>query len=410
MTRKYLFICFLVTLSISLFGTQKIVLTVDAGMYPRKDCVVSADISELPAAGQTTWLLYETTGIKKQISSQVIQKEGKTILSWILDGATKPGEKRTFSLEEGKPNREETAMKVVDNQEALILKRNGKNILEYKYTFTEAPAGADKAYGRSGYIHPAYSPSGNILTTIQPKGHYHHYGIWNPWTRVEYKSNIYDLWNLGDKQGTVKARDIHQIYEGDVIAGYTAGLDHYIFTPAGEQIIMDETWGITAYNVPDGFLWDFDSSLRPITDEKITIKEYRYGGFCLRGAEEWSKDNSIIVTSEGVSRQQVDGSTARWVYVTGQIGNGRSGVLFLGHPENYNHPEPLRVWDEDANGGKSNIFINIAPTKYTDWELFPGQEYELKYRVLTYDGEMSAEWANELWNDFAFPPTVQVGY
>ena len=43
-----------------------------------------------------------------------------------------------------------------------------------------------------------------------------------------------------------------------------------------------------------------------------------------------------------------------------------------------------------------------------DWELKPGEHYKLRYRVLSYDGEMDKERADRLWNDFAYPPKVTV--
>jgi len=66
----------------------------------------------------------------------------------------------------------------------------------------------------------------------------------------------------------------------------------------------------------------------------------------------------------------------------------------------------LRIWDENANDGRGDAFINFAPTKNKDWELKAGEDYLLRYRVLAYEGEMTAEKANRLWNDFAYPPTV----
>ena len=113
-----------------------------------------------------------------------------------------------------------------------------------------------------------------------------------------------------------------------------------------------------------------------------------------------------MFTSEGKTRQQIDGTNARWIYITGDTKTGRSGLLFMGHPDNYNAPEPLRIWDENANGGRGDAFINFAPTKNKDWELKPDNHYLLKYRVLSYEGEMTKEKADRLWNDFAYPPVI----
>jgi hypothetical protein len=339
-----------------------------------------------------------------------VAEDGKAPrLYWILDGETRAGSTRTFVAEKAKRNPAEPApMEVEDNQKALILKKEGKCILQYNYAHTEPPAGVNRSYGRSGFIHPACSPAGNVLTTIQPKDHYHHYGIWNPWTRMEYDGKTYDLWNLADKQGAVKAGDIEGTYAGDVFAGCTASLDHCIFTPDGEKTIMNERWKIKAWNVPGGFLWDFESHLRPSTPLPILLKEYRYAGFGYRATEEWTKDNCEMLSSEGKTRQQIDGSTGRWIYITGATATGRSGLLFMGHPENYNHPEPLYIWDEKANGGRGDAFINFAPTKNKDWTLLPGEHYRLRYRILSYEGEMTAVTADRLWNEFAHPPVVEV--
>ncbi|RHO74663.1 hypothetical protein DW083_02895 [Parabacteroides sp. AF48-14] len=83
-------------------------------------------------------------------------------------------------------------------------------------------------------------------------------------------------------------------------------------------------------------------------------------------------------------------------------------VCCFRHPENYNAPEPLRIWDENANGGRGDAFVNFAPTKNKDWKLMPGEHYKLCYRIFSYDGEMTRERADRLWNDFAYPPKVTI--
>jgi hypothetical protein len=80
----------------------------------------------------------------------------------------------------------------------------------------------------------------------------------------------------------------------------------------------------------------------------------------------------------------------------------------MGHPENYSFPEPLRIWDQNANGGRGDTFINFAPTKNRNWELLPNELYILKYRVLAFEGNMTAEQADRLWNDFACPPETVI--
>ncbi|MDR0725256.1 MAG: PmoA family protein [Prevotellaceae bacterium] len=411
MNRKVLF--FVMTyMVLSFSGTaRKITITVQSGNHERENCVVSADVSRLKLSASSVVFLYEQTpdGLAETPSQLYYVQEDKPVLFWILSGKTPAGTARTFIAKSKKTKPATASMRIEDTQKSLVLKKNGQSVLQYNYAHLDPPPGVDKAYGRTGgYIHPAYSPEGNVLTNIQPRDHYHHFGIWNPWTRVLYDGKRYDLWNIGDKQGTVRARSIENISEGSVFSGFTALLDHYIFNKETEKVIMNEYWKVKTWNVPDGFLWDFESHLMPSTSLPILLEAYRYAGFGWRGTPEWTKENCEMLTSEGKTRPEIDGTNARWIYVTGATRTGRSGLLFMGHPDNYSFPEPLRIWDQNANGERGDAFINFAPTKNRNWELLPNKHYVLKYRVLTFEGNMTPEQANRLWNDFASPPSVSI--
>ncbi|MDR2388694.1 MAG: PmoA family protein [Tannerellaceae bacterium] len=396
--------------------TREISLTLQAGETNRTDCVVSADISALKPTASSVITLYEWIDqgkTRQELPSQYAPEEGEPpTLYWILNGETPAGSVRRFvavikELPPGTAPDRKQAMDLVDTQKTLRLTKAGQAVLEYHYAHLDAPQGVDPAFGRSGFIHPAYSPAGHVLTQIQPQDHRHHFGIWNPWTRLIYEGQSYDLWNLGDKTGSVRARSIDQIFRGDVFCGYTATLEHYILKPQEEeQKVLNESWKVKAWNVPEGFLWDFESHLFPSTPQPVLLQAYRYAGFGYRARAEWTKDNCEMYTSEGKTRPHIDGTTARWIYITGDTPGGRSGLLFMGHPNNYNAPEPLRIWDENANGGRGDAFINFAPTKNKDWELQPGGHYILKYRILAYEGEMTPEQADRLWQDFAHSPKV----
>jgi hypothetical protein len=406
-TSLAIFLCLLfLTLSVYAQSINDVKLIVEAGRYDRKNCVVSTSVLNFSSEQVT---LFEEVGRKKVKVDCQLQREGdKTTLYWILKGDTPAGSIRSFILKSAKKKKNENLMVVDESNGILVLKANEQPILQYNSQIIYPPKGVDSAFKRSGFVHPVYSPSGNVLTNIQPKDHYHHYGMWNPWTRVEYAGKMYDLWNLGDKRGTVKFNKVLDKQQGDVFASFKVRQDHYIMSPSGEKQIMDESCSITAYNIGDDFLWDFKSTLHPNTSLPVILKAYRYAGFSFRATADWKKENCEMFTSEGNKRQEIDGKNARWIYLTGQCPSGRSGILFLGHPENHNAPEPLRIWDENANYGRGDAFVNFAPTKNEDWALEPDQNYSLRYRMITYDGEMTQERANRLWDEFAYPPTVQI--
>lgn len=291
-------------------------------------------------------------------------------------------------------------MNVIDDGDNVIIRSGEKPVLAYKYTVTEAPEGVSGLFARSGYIHPAYTPSGFVFTRIQPEDHRHHYGIWNPWTKVEYDGNVYDLWNLGDSLGTVRAAGVPETFSDGKTAGFKAKLEHIAFTPGSETKILDETWTVKACDTDCAYVWDFESTLTPSTDKTVTIKAYRYQGFSCRCTEEWTNENCTMVTSEGIERPEIDQSRANWIYTNGANGDQMAGFMFMSDPANYDSPEQLRIWDQNSNGGRGDAYVCFCPAKSVDWVLVPGKSYTLRYRVVAYDGEMTPERASVLWEEY----------
>jgi len=297
------------------------------------------------------------------------------------------------------------------DQKSIIITNAGKNVLQYNYGIHYPPTGVDSAFKRSGFIHPLWSPSGNILTRINAPDHYHHMGLWNPWTHVLFEGKEIDFWNLGDKKGTVRFSHFISKNNGAIYAGFRALQQHIAFnipSPGMDKTALDEVWDIKVYNTGENvYLIDFTSSLNCATDSAVILKEYRYGGFGFRATEDWNNNNSTVLTSEGKNRKGADASTARWCMIDGDMQNGHSGIVFMGYPSNYNYPEPMRVWPEDANK-RGDVFFSFSPTRNKDWDLHPGQSYVLKYRMLVFDGKITTEQAEEAWESFANPPEITI--
>ncbi len=303
----------------------------------------------------------------------------------------------------GQVSRQGKPYSVAKGTDEVVLKNpEGKPLLTYRYTVKVPPEGVDSAYGRAGYIHPLQTLSGKVLTSIQPADHYHHYGLWNPWTHVEYKGKLYDLWNIGDKKGTVRFVEFADLFYNEKEAGFEAVHDHVIFDGNSETVIIRENWRIAVSQLDaNRYVCDIHSTLTPATDTDVILKEYRYAGLGFRATPEWTNTNSDVLTSSGKSRKNADGSLERWAIVSGQLGNGKGGILFLSHSDNYNFPEPIRVWPEDANGGRGDQFFNFSPTKNMDWILEAGTTYTLQYRLVIFDGTLSADEAEQIWQSFA---------
>jgi hypothetical protein len=113
------------------------------------------------------------------------------------------------------------------------------------------------------------------------------------------------------------------------------------------------------------------------------------------------------LTSEGKTRKDADGSTARWCIVEGTVDADHAGVVMMSYPTNYNHPEPLRIWPENQYD-RGDMFANFSPTKNKDWLLKQGRDYTLKYRLLVFNGNMTKEKAERAWQNFSEPLSIAV--
>lgn len=284
-------------------------------------------------------------------------------------------------------------------EKALEIQIAGKPVLTYQYETVYPPAGVDSAYQRSGFIHPLKTLNGHVLTRIQPEDHYHHYGIWNPWTHVLYEGDTLDFWNLVKKEGTVRFAKFENIREN---AGEFKVLhEHVVLKDGKEKVALNEFQTIKVSCPGENYyLVDFTFDYACATDSPFKILEYRYGGFGWRATEEWHKGNSGILTSEGKTRVDADSTPARWCIVQGALGNDYGGVVMMSHPRNYNHPEPLRIWPVNTED-RGDVFANISPTKNKDWLIESGNTYRLKYRLAVFDGKIPAEQAEQLWDEYA---------
>jgi len=148
--------------------------------------------------------------------------------------------------------------------------------------------------------------------------------------------------------------------------------------------------------------------LNPTEKADVILKEYRYAGLGFRATEQWTNKNSEVRTSSGKTWKEADGSLERWAIVSGDLGGSTGGILFMSFPQNYNFPEPIRVWPIDGNGGRGDQFFNFSPTKNKDWMLQAGKSYTLTYRLLVFDGTLSTDEAESIWQSFAHPPQVRV--
>ena len=371
---------------------------------------VSVNLDEITYLADSLLSIYEVKASTRTAIPFQIEEGKERRLYWTVTGGTSAGEKHVYELEK-KQVKQPVWISATKREGALVIHQGKRDLLSYFFTTVYPPAGIDSAYRRSGFIHPLWSPHGQVLTRIQPRDHYHHYGIWNPWTHVLYEGEVIDFWNINSRQGTVRFANFESIVDGSVYSEFEALHEHIVFKKDGAvKVAMNELHSarvICPRNSQDYFYVDFYFKMNCSDQSPVTLLEYRYAGLGWRTTGKWDNKNSMVLTSEGKTRKDADGSKARWCIVQGVIDDDYAGVVMMSFPTNYNYPEPLRIWPENQNG-RGDMFANFCPTKDMDWSLMPGNDYVLKYRFLVFNGKTDGEKAESAWYYFANPPEIKI--
>lgn len=389
-----------------------LVITVEAGKTDRIDTPVSISLDKLSLSAKgvrlNEWNIPHDDGAGGPVNIERIPTPCQIDpgppkrLCWILSGKTPAGGTRTFMLTSGKGAKAED-VKVVRDAKVLDISIGKAKVLRYNHAVVPAPKGTDPKYRRGAFIHPLWSPDGQVLTQIHPKDHYHHLGLWHPWTNSKFEGKKVDFWNLRGGQGTVRFAKFLSTASGPVFGQFTALQEHVVLNAAGgPKIALNDKFSVRAWKLnarPDGFLLDFVSTQRCASDSPLELAKYRYGGFGFRGNAQWNYKNSNYLTSEGKKRKDGHATRARWCIIHGRAKEGPAGVIFMSHPANHAHPEPMRIWNDNPK-----IFFNFCPIQKAAWTLKPGNDYVFRYRAYAFKGTVTAKDAERLWQDFAHPP------
>jgi len=284
--------------------------------------------------------------------------------------------------------------------EKVAIPVDGQELIFYQAAPLSEPVGGEDFKG-SNFIHPLKTPSGFTVTDSEPKDHPHHFGLWWPWKYIESGDRKVLCWELQKGEGIVQATGNKKIKNGLLTESV------YIDRKAedGPRTLLNESTRITASNIIDqparGYFLDLTITHTVNGTGPVTVSKYRYSGLGFRGTDAWHKDTSTILTSEGNDRADANFQRARWIRIEGTNGNnGTAGILLMGHPDNYNHPEKLRTWNEQHKG---HIFVNFNPVMDEPWVLEPGNAYTRRYRAFIYDGTITPQESESLWKNYANP-------
>ena len=412
MLRNALIVSLLLPLALQAAGepAQRLaVLTVETGTTDRVDTPVGVALPAQINAFRQMRLVENTASGQVPVPAQVEQGEVRK-LWWILAGKTPAGLKRTYELLRGTPVFDTPVALTLTGQNLDVSVR-GAPLFSYRHAHVPPPEKANPAYIRSGYINPLFSPAGQLLTEDFPGDHYHHKGIWMPWTNTTFKGHKVDFWNLRDKLGTVQYAGFQCMESGPVYGRFCVKHEHVDITlPNGGTVVLDEVWDVRVWAVggrEGGYwLWDLTSSQTCVADSPLHLKAYHYGGIGYRGPKEWRDDNYQVLTSNGHTKANGHLKFAKWCAHSGAVKEKPATVVLMCHPSNErfaappNEGEPMRIW---PSGG---CFFNFVPIQKEPMDLKPGETHIFRYRWFIHQGGIDRERSERTWQDFGAPPVA----
>ena len=379
-------------------------LTVDSGDRARADAPITVELPDAKLASPLH--LVEIKADQRIPVPAQLDPSTPPRLSFILSGQTPANTKRIFEVVPGLLAAEQGVEAAKDDR-ILDIRIGQSTVLRYNHAIVDPPAGQSPLFKRSGFIHPLNSPGGTTLTEIHPADHIHHLGAWNAWVMTEFEGQKVDFWNIKDGTGTVRFSKFDAVTSGPVFGGFKAALEHVnLNAPGGEKVALNELLDVRVWNVggpkKGGWIIDWTSTQTCASASPLIMPKYRYGGFGFRATAAWKGSASELLTSEGKTRTNSHGTRSRWCLIQGTTEAAPAGIVFMSHPQNHEHPEPMRTWPEANN----HQFFNYCPIQQNDWKLEPGKTYTFRYRMYAYDGKASKDEAERVWQDFGNPPKV----
>lgn len=220
--------------------------------------------------------------------------------------------------------------------EKIEVSRGAKTLLTYQFATVPVPEplkGKKYAEPRSNYLHPLYSPDGEVLTRDFPNDHPHHRGVYWAWPEVYYKGQKKDLHAL---QG-VFARPV-KVAKPVKAIGTSPGIEaENVWKWNDDEEIVREHAIIRVSGAPGGgYFVDFELSFRAMVDGvSIARRGQRlYGGLNLRTT--LSGEQKIIEHTDP------NGATPRrsFAQIAGIPAGGKkhAAIAILQHADNPRYP------------------------------------------------------------------------
>lgn len=387
------------------FADSALRLIVETGSAARSDCPVTVSLPKDVARVARNWQLFEVRDSGSHpIPCQFLGDES-TVVAWILAGETPAKTVRTFELRPAATDASSPARISARRDDRTIDVQFGERpVLRYHVARVDPPPDIDSKYGRSGHIHPLWTPQGLVVTDEFPPDHPHQDGVFLAYVKTEFEGRSPDFWNLLGGTGFVRCAEVRNTFDGPICAGFRVRHEHVDNAIPGGKVALSEEWDVTVWRPSGGargYRFDVTSRIVAASESPLLIKEFHYGGMAFRGARAWAGDQALFTTADGKSREAGNHARVPWVDLSGPIGEGTAGVTVFTDSANFRFPEPVRLHP-------TMPYFVFTPAVLGDWSIVPGKPHFSRYHYHVHDGGLVKDDAERLWRDISDPPRVAV--
>jgi hypothetical protein len=271
---------------------------------------------------------------------------------------------------------------------------SGRPVFRYNFGTVPVPPGLAANYARGDYLHPVFSPQGQVLTDDYTKDHPHHRGISWSWPVTRWKDEVRDIWACVG----VWARPVamRRSEAGPVLA--VLGAESLWKWGDKEPLVREEVVLRAFRQTAAGRVVDVEVRLTALVDG-VAIggrPHGGYGGFGLRAAP--SQGTKIAAHTDPPS----PGLRRSWLDYTGKFGGETAGIAIFEHVGNPLYPSDLHRYPD----------CNYAmPAFPGDREVLleKGQPLVLRHRVWIHAGEPSETTLADAWAAYALPVKASAG-
>ena len=270
------------------------------------------------------------------------------------------------------------------------------------------------------YYWPLIGPGGAKMTRSHPMekvegesyDHPHHRSLWFAHGAV----NGVDFWSEAATFGSKVPKSPVGAIEHVKVLSAEPGKDSGVLKTEQKWVTPDGTVHLRSVQAVRFFagpeserMLDFEVTLTA-GDKDAVFGDTKEGSMALRIAESMrlkqpkAPGQGHILNSEGIKDGGVWGQHAKWVTMSGPIGDKTYAITVMDHPSNLRHPTRWHARDYGlfaANPFCETDMDKSQPKGAGDYTLKAGQSMTFKYRVLITQGDESAAKQTERYGQFA---------